>query len=86
MVYVHVKCEHVHVHIHAHMPSCPGHGFSSFVFEYLVHGEQSQSLRDPAAALRALATFDEQLAESWRSLLASPWEGGLTRVTCGSVP
>jgi len=38
-----------------------------------VHGEQSPSLCDPAAALCALATYDEPLATSWRSLLESPW-------------
>ncbi len=36
----------------------------------LVHGEEAPALRDPDAALAALADTNPALAKSWRALLA----------------
>ena len=46
-----------------------GHGFCGFVLDFLVHGDESEALRDVAVAIDALAGYDRALADSWRALL-----------------
>jgi len=59
-----------------------GHGVCPFLLDQLVHGDAgaASELGCPASALRALATFDASLAESWRQLLEAPEQhlAGLT--------
>lgn len=43
-----------------------------FLYEWLVHGEESDALNEPAAAVRALSELDLQLCSSWGALLANP--------------
>ena len=47
-----------------------GHGFCGFVLDFLVHGDESEVLRDVGAALHALGGYDRALADGWRALLA----------------
>lgn len=49
-----------------------GFGFAPFLFEWLVYGDESEALREPAAALRALADLDPELSASWTILLQEP--------------
>lgn len=47
-----------------------GSGLCPFVLSFLVHGMEAAELREPEAALAALAQVDPALAQSWRALVS----------------